>query len=333
MYECEFHWPEGQHIAVVFNISWETWTQDLGTSRNNQRPGESVPPGAEYDRWMYPVYEHAYAETAGMQRLLDVWRRHEIQTSVYVSGLAVTLFPELARRVHDEGHEFVVQGWDHSFLWEQTVAEQTESIDKTTEALTNLIGQPPVGYSASGGSITPESFDIIAERGFTYACGFRNVDVPFIIKHHSGRDLVGMNSYAISDYDSYGMQDKTARDVLQMWRDSFDALYAEGQRGSPQMLAFGTHPFLAHGFRTRPLEETIEYVQAKDNVWITTRGEIAEYMLREYPDRQISDFFPEAVASDAYYGLSMGVGGEEARREALRHRRPAAPHELVDAVR
>ena len=324
MYKGEFHWPDGQDIAVVFNMSWETWRQDLATSRNlqsgNLRAGEGVPPGAAYDRWMYPVYEHAYAETAGMQRLLDVWKRHEIQTSVYVSGLAITLFPELAQRVHDEGHEFVVQGWDHGFLFEETVAEQTESIERTTEVVAGVIGEQPKGYSASGGSITPETFDIVAERGFTYACGFRNVDVPFIIKLADGNKLVGMNSYAISDYDSYGMQEKTARDVFTMWRDSFDTLYAEGQRGTPQMLALGTHPFLAHGFRTRPLEETIEYVKSKENVWITTRGEIADYMLREYPDQQISDFFPEAAASDAYYGLSMGVGGEEARREALRHR-------------
>lgn len=320
MYQGEFRWPNGEHIAVVFNMSWETWAQTLGTAENNQRPGESVPPSAEYGRWMYPIYEHAFAETGGMQRLLDVWARHDIKVSAYASGLAFDLYPALARRVHDEGHEFLVQGWDHSFLWEQTVEQQRESIGKTRQIMTEVLGRSPNGYSASAGSITPETFDIIRELGFTYVCGFRNVDVPFIIKHRE-RPLVGMNSYAISDYNSYGMQDAAPRDVLAMWRDSFDTLYDEGRRGKPQMLAYGTHPFLAHGFRTRPLEETLEYVKSQEGVWIATRGEIAEYMLEAYPGREISDFYPEAIASDRWYGLSMGVGGDEADAEARRYRK------------
>ena len=321
MHGTDFRWPNGEHIAVVFNMSWEAWPKTLATAANNQRPGETVPEGAEYGRWMYPVYEHAFAETGGMQRLLDLWDRREIATSVYASGLAVKLYPELARRVRDSGHEFLVQGWDHSFLWEQTVEEQTESIEKATEVMVEVLGEQPKGYSASGGSITPETFEIIADRGFTYCAGFRNVDVPFVIKLDRDRKLVGMNSYAISDYNSYGMQDAPARDVLAMWRDSFDAMYAEGQRGSAQMLAYGTHPFLAHGFRTRPLEEAIEYVKRHKGVWVTTRGEIAEYMLEAYPDREITEFYPEAAASDSWYGLSMGVGGADARAEAYRHRR------------
>jgi len=321
MYAGEFHWPNDAHIAVVFNMSWETWPKTLATAENRQRAGETVPPNSEYGRWMYPVYEHAYAETAGMQRLLDVWDRHEIATSCYVDGLNIVNYPGLARRVHKSGHEFLVQGWDHTFLFDQTVAEQTESIEKTTAVVGELIGGQPAGYSASGGSITPETFEIVADRGFSYCAGFRNTDVPFIIKMSGDRKLVGMNSYAISDFDSYGISDKPPRDVITMWRDAFDVMYDEGRRGFPQMLAYGTHPFLGHGFRTRPLEELIQYVKQQPNVWITTRGEIARWMLQEYPDRQISDFYPEAVASDRWYGLSMGVGGEEARAEARRFRR------------
>lgn len=323
LYQGKFEWPNGAHIAVVFNISWEIWPQTLATAENNQRRGETVPEDAEYGRWMMPVYEHAYAETAGMQRLLDLWERHDVHTSIYVDGLAIELYPELAKRSFEFGHEFIVQGWDHSFLWEQTVAEQTESIERTRDACQALFGIQPVGFSASAGSMTPETFGIIADRGFKYACGFRNTDVPFIIKLDGDRKLVGMNSYAHCDFNSYGFSDYSPRSVLTQWRDEFDVMYEEGKRGFPQMLAYGTHPFLSHGSRTRPLEEAIEYVKDRPGVWITTREEIAEWVLQEYPDRQLTDFYPEAASSDRWYGLSMGVGGEEARREALRHRHPA----------
>ena len=319
MYNGEFSWPNGAHIAVVFNVSWEIWTQQLATADNNQRAGETVPPDAKYGRWMMPVYEHAYAETAGMQRLLDIWERHDIRASYYTDGLAVELYPELARRARDAGHEFVVQGWDHSFLWEQTVAEQTESIDKTLEVFAREEIRA-TGFSASAGSITPETFDIVAERGLKYCCGFRNTDVPFIINMPDGKKLVGMNSYDLTDYNSYGHSDKTPREVVAQWIDFFDTMYEEGLRGYPQMLAYGTHPFLSHGHRTRPMEEAIRYVKSLPGVWITTRGEIAQWMLDHYPDRDLATFYPEAVASDRWYGLSAGVGGEEARREARRFR-------------
>jgi peptidoglycan/xylan/chitin deacetylase (PgdA/CDA1 family) len=315
MYNGEFSWPGGAHVAVVFNVSWEIWPQTLATAANNQRTGESVPADAKYGRWMMPVYEHAYAETGGMQRLLAIWERHDIKVSYYTDGLAAELYPELFARVRDAGHEFLVQGWDHSFLWEQTVAEQTASIDRTLEAFERLDVRP-TGFSASAGSITPETFDIVADRGLKYCCGFRNCDVPFIINRADGRKLVGMNSYDLTDFNSYGHSDKTPRQVVTQWRDFFDTLYEEGLRGYPQMLAYGTHPFLSHGHRTRPMEEVIRYVKSLPGVWITTRDKIAEWMLERYPDRDLASFFPEAVSSDRWYGLSAGAGGDEADRFA-----------------
>ena len=72
---------------------------------------------------------------------------------------------------------------------------------------------------------------------------------------------------------------------------------------------------------TGPLEELIRYVKSKPKVWIATRAEIADWMLTRYPDHDLAAFYPEAVASDKWYGLSLGVGGEEAEREAARFRK------------
>ena len=138
MYSCQFSWPGGAHIAVVFNMSWETWEKSLGTPQNNQKAHERVPAHAKYQRGMRWIYEHAYAETGGMQRLLDLWRRHGIRTSCYADGHTVSLFPELAKQAAAEGHEFLVQGWNHNYFWDMTVAEQIESLRATKEAFEAL---------------------------------------------------------------------------------------------------------------------------------------------------------------------------------------------------
>ncbi len=320
MYDCKFEWPNGAYIAVVFNMSWETWEKSLATATNNQKVRERVPADAKYGRGMRWIYEHAYAETGGMQRLLDLWKRHGIRSSIYADGHTVTLFPELASKVAREGHEFIVQGWEHNYFWDMTVAEQALSIDKTIEAFDKVLGLRATGFSSPGGHLTAETFPLLAERGFTYACGLRNADVPFIM-NIGGRKMVGMTSYAITDFMNYVGNECTPRDIINMWRDGFDALYAEGQRGHPKMLAYGTHPILAHPFRTQPLEGLIEYVKSKPGVWIATRGEIADWVMKKYPDMDLSKFYPEAVASDRHYGLGIGTGGQEAIDEALKYRR------------
>ena len=319
MYKCDFKWPDGANIAVVFNMSWETWPKQLGTPSNDQKTSERVPPHAKYQRGMRWIYEHAFAETGGMQRYLDVWERYGIKGSFYADGHTVSLFPQLAREIQARGHEYIVQGWDHSYLWSMTVKEQEESIDSTIREFKKL-GLKYTGYSSPGGHLTSESVGIVAKRNFKYICGMRNAEVPFIINHRK-KKLVGQTSYEVSDFSSYSSADQSPRDVLDMWRDYFDAMYAEGQRGYPKMLAYGTHPILGYGHRTWPLEEVLRYIQSKPKVWFTTRGEITKYMLKNYPNHDLAKFYPEAKASDRHYGLSIGLGGKAAEKEAARFRK------------
>ena len=139
----DFRWPDRAYVAVVFNMSWESWPKVLATANNRQRAGEVVPADAKYGRNPRIVYEHAYGETAGMQRLLDLWRRHKIRTSCYADGLNVHLYPGLAHEAAADGHEFLAQGWDHTYLWDQTVEQQIASIERTVATFVEVLGKKP----------------------------------------------------------------------------------------------------------------------------------------------------------------------------------------------
>jgi peptidoglycan/xylan/chitin deacetylase (PgdA/CDA1 family) len=308
MYKADFKWPGDAHVAVVFNMSWEIPEAAVGAR-----------PSGKYARAMRPIYEMAFADTGGIQRLLDLWRRHDIKTSCYVDGLTVELFPEVAREARAAGHEFIVQGWTHEFLYDMTAGEQRDCLARTNAAIEKVTGRRAYGFSSAGGHLTAETFSILADLGFKYSCGLRNADVPFIIPV-GDRKIVGMTSYAISDTPAM-RQTLTPRQIVEQWRDCFDALYDEGRRGHPKMLAYGTHPHHAHGHRTRPLEELIDYVKGREKVWITTRGEIADWMLTRYPAHDLAAFYPEAVNSDRLYGLGIGLGGQEAVDKAMSYRR------------
>ena len=307
MYKADFKWPDGAHIAVVFNMSWEIPEHAIGAK-----------PNAKYKRAMRPIYENAFADTGGIQRLMDMWERHDIRTSCYVDGLTVTLFPEVAKTLSDHGHEFIVQGWTHEFLYDLTVEEQADVIAKTNAAIEKVTGKRAFGFSSAGGHLTAETFGIVAEQGFKYSCGLRNAEVPFIIRV-GGRKIVGQTSYAVSDTPA-ARQTLTPREVTEQWRDYFDALYDEGKRGFPKMLAYGSHPHHANAHRVRPVEDLIRYVKNYEKVWITTRGEIADWMLKNYPEHDLAAFYPEAVNSDRLYGLGLGLGGQEAIEKAKSYR-------------
>ena len=171
--------------------------------------------------------------------------------------------------------------------------------------------------SAPGGHLTAETFSILAEQGFKYTCGMRNAEVPFIIRVNN-KKLVGMTSYAVSDTNSgRGMN---VREIVEMWRDYFDALYDEGKRGFPKMPAYGTHPVLAHGFRTASRGSDSLCQKQTERVDHNARAD-RRLGSAKYSERDLASFYPEAVASDKHYGLGIGLGGEEAIAEALRYRR------------
>ena len=181
MYDCKFAWPAGAHIAVVFNMSWETWEKKLGTSDNNQKSSERVPPHAKYGRGMRWIYEHAYAETGGMQRLLDLWRRHSIRTSTYADGHTVSLFPALAKAAAADGHEFLVQGWEHNYFWDMRSKNRQMAIDSTI-AVFERTGDQMDGLQQPRRSSHGRDLSALRRtRASNIACGLRNVDVPFII--------------------------------------------------------------------------------------------------------------------------------------------------------
>ena len=144
MYDCDFKWPNGAHIAVVFNMSWETPEHAVGAR-----------PGAKYKRAMRPIYEAAFADTGGVQRLVDLWDRMEIPTSCYVDGLTVEMFPRLAKEVADRGHEFLVQGWTHEFLYDMTVEEQAAAIARTNVAVPGQHRQARLWLLQRGRSSSP----------------------------------------------------------------------------------------------------------------------------------------------------------------------------------
>ena len=277
-----FTWPEKKSLVVAPIVAWESWPDDLGTSRSHQRQGQRpVPAGAVYDRNMWTVYDHAYAERQGLQRLLDVFEACETRATFVISGVRVEQSPELAREVQRRRHEMASENYIHEYPAMYTRQEEERSLADTVAAFRRVLGAPPTGYISPGHQPTPNTLPILFDLGYEWDADFQNDDMPFLIEHQ-GRTMVGMPYAHLSDYATYERTTRSPRQILEMLWDEVRVLRREGLAGRARILGYAIHPFLCHGFRTVIVEEFLTGLREYPDVWVATRKEIADW-IREHP--------------------------------------------------
>ena len=54
-----------------------------------------------------------YGSRAGIPRILDLLRRHDIKASFFVPGVVAKLYPDEQTRIAADGHEVGMHGWIH----------------------------------------------------------------------------------------------------------------------------------------------------------------------------------------------------------------------------
>lgn len=276
-------WPGGKSLAFSPIVAWEIWPPDLGTSKSHQMKSQQPnPPGAVFDRDMWVIYDHQYAERQGVDRLLRVLERYDVLGTFVTNGRRIEESAELAVRVRDAGHDMGCENYIHEYPIMQTKEEEDHSIGQTVAAFESVLGVPPTGYISPGHRPSPHTLDILLKYGLEWDADFQNDDAPFLLTAGDSR-LVGMPYAHISDYPTYPGIGRTPRDVLQMLIDEFEVLLAEGKAGAARMMGFAIHPFLFHGYRSVMLSEFLKVVGDHEDVWCATRTEIADWV-KEHPE-------------------------------------------------
>lgn len=271
-------WPDGKSIVVAPIVPWELWPSDIGTPGSHQRTAQRpVPKESWYARDMWAVFDHMYGETQGVTRLLDVFERYGVRATFVANGQRVAENADLAQQAAAKGHDMGSENYIHTYPILLSVDQERASLRDTIAAFDKVLGHAPTGYISPGHRPTPNTIPLLLELGFSWCADFQLDDVPFILRD-GDRTMTCMPYAHISDYHTYGTAGRTPRDVLQMLIDEFDVLRGEGLRGSPKMMGYAIHPYICHGFRTRILEEFLEYVKSCPDAWIATRTEISEWV-------------------------------------------------------
>lgn len=279
------NWPNNAKLALSFVLNIEE-----GSERNildGDKEAESLNSDMICQPWpglrnlvMESHYE--YGSRSGVWRILDTFSERNIPITAFAIAQAMERTPEIAHRLVEDGHEIAAHGWRWLDYRDVDPDTERDHIKKTIKSLQTLCGDRPLGWYTGRVSAMTRKL-IIQEGGFLYDSDNYNDDLPYWIKHETGKHLVLPYAFDTNDMrfaSSPGFD--TGNDYYEYLKDTFDYLYREGVC-KPKMMSVGLHCRLAgRPGRMMAFEKFLDHVAKHDDVWIAKRIDIAKHWIQEH---------------------------------------------------
>ncbi len=292
------HWPGNARVAVQFVLNYEEGGENCvlhGDPASEQFLSEMFNPAAYPERHMSMEGIYEYGARAGVWRILREFERRGLPLTVFGVATALQRHRELAQAFAELGHEVACHGlkWIHY----QNVPEEVERahMAQCLEIFDTLYGQGgDHGQGWYTGRDSPRTHRLVADDGrFAYDSDYYGDDLPFWMKvaksdgsaHHQ---LVVPYTLDCNDMRFALPQGYSHADpFFQYMKDTFDALYAEGDPAgdnAPKMMSIGMHcRLLGRPGRITALQRFLDHIQHHDHVWVCRRIDLARHWAQRFP--------------------------------------------------
>lgn len=229
-----------------------------------------------------------------MPRILDLTRRHNIRATFFVPGHTALAFPDLVKRIADEGHEIGHHGWVHENPADFDEAGERLNLERGFDALDKAAGVRPVGYRSPAADFSVNTVELLVEHDFLYdsSCGAHDF-YPYYLRSGDSwssagpyqfgepKDLVEIPfTWGLDDFPPFefimgtisGLSAPSA--VEEIWRGDFDYAYENCPGGVYDLTM---HPqVIGRGHRLLMLERLIEHFKSHDGVVFETMSTYAQ---------------------------------------------------------
>lgn len=104
-------------------------------------------------------------------RILDLMAKYNTKGTFFTLGQVAEHFPDLIKRIANEGHELGVHGYDHWQFFKLSPEQAFEEISSAKKIIEDISGAPVYGHRAPAFSIMPETqwgLEMIEKAGFVY---------------------------------------------------------------------------------------------------------------------------------------------------------------------
>ncbi|WP_109312629.1 allantoinase PuuE [Ruegeria sp. AU67] len=301
-------WPGGAKLAVQIVLNYEEGGENCvlhGDAASEAFLSEIVG-AAQWPaqrHWnMESIYE--YGARAGF------WRLHRLMQDlpITVYGVATAL-----ARSPDQVAAMKAAGWEiasHGLKWvehkDMPADEERAQIAEAIRLHTEVVGERPRGWYT--GRCSENTVQLVAEEGgFAYVADTYADDLPYWVQAGGRDQLIVPYTLDCNDMRFATPQGFNAGDQFYSYlKDSFDALYAEGEGGAPKMLSIGLHcRLIGRPGRVMALKRFLEYARGFSDVWFATRLQIAEHWAEHHP--AVPHPKPAQMDRDAFVATYGGI--------------------------
>ncbi len=288
-------WPGQARIALQFVLNYEEGGEMNvlhGDAGSEQFLSEMFNPPSFPQRHisMEGIYE--YGSRAGVWRILREFEQRGLPLTVFGIAMALERHPELVQALQRNGHEIACHGWRWIHYQGMEEALEREHMARAMAIMERLTGERPLGWYT--GRDSPNTRRLVADYGgFAYDSDYYGDDLPFWMKVRKTDGEVVPQLIVPYTLDSNDMRFSLpqgfaqADDFFTYLRDSFDALYAEGDPAGlnrPKMMSVGMHcRLLGRPGRIAALQRFLDHIAQHDKVWVCRRIDIAQHWRQTHP--------------------------------------------------
>ncbi|HQS32601.1 MAG: allantoinase [Polaromonas sp. 39-63-203] len=288
-------WPGKARIALQFVLNYEEGGENAvlhGDAGSEQFLSEMFNPPTFADRHLSMESIYEYGSRVGVWRILRAFEKRQLPLTVFGVGMALQRHPDVTAAFMQLGHEIACHGW--RWISYQGIDEATERAHMRLglDVIEQLTGARPLGWYT--GRDSPNTRRLVADDGrLLYDSDYYGDDLPLwmpvvrtdgsVVPRLVVPYTLDVNDMRFASAQGFAQGD----DFFVYLRDTFDALYAEGDPNGldqPRMMSVGMHcRLLGRPGRIVALQRFLDHVERHDHVWVCRRVEIARHWQKIHP--------------------------------------------------
>jgi allantoinase len=285
-------WPGRAKIAVQFVLNFEEGGENSvlhGDKASETFLSEIVGAQAFEARHLSMESMYEYGSRAGVWRILREFESRRLPLTVFGVGMALQRCPDVLAAFMEHGYEVANHGLRWIHYQHLPEALEREYMLQATALLKEMTqGEWPLGWYT--GRDSPNTRRLVAEHGgYEYDSDYYGDDLPFWLQVAKSDGQLAPHLVIPYTLDANDMRFaspqgfNTAEHFFSYLRDSFDALYAEGE-DAPKMMSVGMHcRLLGKPGRIAALQRFLDHIGAHDRVWVCRRIDVARHWRATHP--------------------------------------------------
>jgi peptidoglycan/xylan/chitin deacetylase (PgdA/CDA1 family) len=259
-------WPNGADVAVAITFDVDAEAGWLGESPT-------------YETRLTTLSEARYGIVRGLPRLEAILDKHGIPATFYIPGDTAERHSKALQFLRESRHEIAHHGHMHLRSDKVSVEAQRDEIDRGLQALERHLGVRARGYRSASWELTPETFELLIDRGFDYDSSCMGDDRPYL-EEHAGREILELPvHWSLDDWPHFAWNIDTggaltaADDVLRTWLTEFDNAMAERR-----LVTYTMHPeIMGRGYRAAMFDTFLSELRSRGDVWFACHQDIFDH--------------------------------------------------------